>query len=297
MEISVQKINSYSGHKGAIYALAFDAETGKVYTSGADGWVVEWQLDQPENGRLLAKIPNSVYALYFCSVTRKLHVGSAEGDLYRIDPENLEVTDSKKVHTAGIYYISGGTQHLFTGGGDGMICAFDLKSLRSLAKSKIAEKSVRIIKVWSGSVWAGTSDCTIVNLDFNLQLIQRIENAHNSSVFSFELYEQSLISGGRDAMINQWEIAPKLKQTNSVAAHNLHVHSLALQPGGKLLLSCSMDKTIKIWNASNMKLLKVLDFARYQGHTNAINKVLWVNDAEFVSVGDDKMMHAWRLIS
>ena len=55
-----------------------------------------------------------------------------------------------------------------------------------------------------------------------------------------------------------------------------------------------MDKTIKFWN-DQLELVKVIDFARYQGHTNCINKVEWIDENMFVSCSDDRSLCLWKV--
>ena len=61
-----------------------------------------------------------------------------------------------------------------------------------------------------------------------------------------------------------------------------------------LILSCSMDKTIKIWD-DELQLLKVLDKERNDGHTNCVNKVQWLKDGIFISSSDDRDLIVWQV--
>ena len=58
-----------------------------------------------------------------------------------------------------------------------------------------------------------------------------------------------------------------------------------------------MDKSIKIWDAREYKLLKVIDKARHAGHGTSINK-LWWSEYEnlLVSASDDKKISVWNLV-
>jgi WD40 repeat protein len=59
-----------------------------------------------------------------------------------------------------------------------------------------------------------------------------------------------------------------------------------------------MDKTLKIWDASEFKLLKVIDFARHGGHKNSVNKLYWSDYQDLlVSASDDKKISVWKLNS
>jgi WD40 repeat protein len=57
-----------------------------------------------------------------------------------------------------------------------------------------------------------------------------------------------------------------------------------------------MDKTIKIWDAKNFKLLKVIDKSRHGGHLTAVNKIFWSNyKNRLISCSDDRSISIWEL--
>jgi WD40 repeat protein len=57
-----------------------------------------------------------------------------------------------------------------------------------------------------------------------------------------------------------------------------------------------MDKSIKIWDAENFRLLKVIDKARHAGHGTSVNKLLWSEDQNrLLSVSDDRSASIWDI--
>ena len=58
----------------------------------------------------------------------------------------------------------------------------------------------------------------------------------------------------------------------------------------KLIMSCSVDKTIKIWNYETYELLSTLN-----GHTNTIMSVVHIPDSKYIVSGcSDKTMKIWN---
>ena len=44
----------------------------------------------------------------------------------------------------------------------------------------------------------------------------------------------------------------------------------------------------------NFQLLKVLDFAKYKGHVNSVNKLLWSDHEHYlISASDDRSLIVW----
>jgi WD40 repeat protein len=58
-----------------------------------------------------------------------------------------------------------------------------------------------------------------------------------------------------------------------------------------------MDKSIKVWDAEEYKLLKVIDKSRHAGHGTSVNKLLWTpfND-QLISASDDRTLSVWQII-
>jgi WD40 repeat protein len=80
-------------------------------------------------------------------------------------------------------------------------------------------------------------------------------------------------------------------------AHLYAINHLDFSPNGKHFVTCSMDKSIKVWDAEKLKLLKVIDRARHAGHGTSVNKVLWTKyQDQLLSASDDRTISVWNLI-
>ena len=57
-----------------------------------------------------------------------------------------------------------------------------------------------------------------------------------------------------------------------------------------------MDKSIKVWEAETLQLLKVIDRARHAGHGTSVNKLLWLADGRaLISASDDRTLSVWAI--
>jgi WD40 repeat protein len=95
-----------------------------------------------------------------------------------------------------------------------------------------------------------------------------------------------MISGGRDATLRLWKNTQESE--GSIAAHLLHIHAIELQPSENWIATASMDKTVKIWDANSMELLKVLEKDKLSFHTSSVNALLWLGENRILSAGDDR---------
>lgn len=286
-KIKITKVAQLQGHKDAIYDFALDKENRVVYSAGADGYIVAWDIANPETGSLVLQTNEALYSI--SKQGNALLAGSKSGTVYQVDLEKAELVSRNKVHQGGVFFFSGTR----SGGEDGILRNYlEPSILDEVNGLKLSDESLRYCVENDTYLFIGASDHKIYKLNKETLMLDAVLEGHTNSVFGLELIDDyTLVSTGRDAYIRAWDL--KLHQeVFAVPAHNYQAKSLAYN--GKFLLSSSMDKTIKVWN-EELKLLKVIDYVRYGGHTNCINKVQWVDENMFVSSSDDRSLVLWKL--
>ncbi|MBR9861625.1 hypothetical protein GYB22_12950 [bacterium] len=279
------KVAQLQGHKDAIYDFALDAEQYVLYSAGADGYIVKWDLRNPGDGTLVLQTDQSFYSVYLDIESNLLYAGTSTGRLYCVDLKNATLLFEKEMKHRAIFTILKWKDEILLGYEDGVLAILNQGDYR------IANSAIRAISPSNEGLIVGSSDNNIYLLDAELNIVSRLEGSENS-VFALELNGEDLLySSGRDARIRLWDLKI-FKEVAEVPAHMYQVKSLSYRNG--LLLSSSMDKTIKVWN-TDLELIKVVDFARNGGHTNCINKVAWVDDRMCVSSSDDRSIVVWQV--
>ncbi len=299
LKIQVNKLHTLTGHNDCIYALVEGSDPRYFYTGSGDGMVVEWDLDNPKDGKLVAKVDHSVYALEVDKERNMLFIGHNFEGIHAIDLETNKEVWSVKVSEQSIFDIKAVGNELYVGTGDGVISILDIEKKSIKKHVKVGKKSVRVMAVDPSKrqLAVGLSDNSIQI--FNLgefTPIHKLE-AHNNSVFalSYSPATSMLISGGRDAYINVWDTKSYALQ-ESIIAHMYAINFLAFREDGEYFVTCSMDKSIKVWDSNSLKLLKVIDKNRYAGHGTSINKVIWSTyNQSVIAVSDDRNISIWNL--
>ena len=271
------------GHKDSIYDFVLDKETRTIYSAGAEGYVVKWDIDNPENGILVLQGGEAFYSM--TKHDAHLLLGSRNGEIFKVNLADNTLVSKQKKHHGGVFFIMDTT----SGGEDGILSYTRNEEQRSL---QVSNESLRCIIQSEGSYFIGASDNLIYEVDKDTMQVTRTLVGHTNSVFALTLLdEKTLVSTGRDAMIRAWDLTIG-KEVYSVAAHEYQAKSVSYN--GNILISSSMDKTIKLWN-DKLELVKVIYFDRYQGHTNCINKVEWIDENMFVSCSDDRTLCLWKV--
>ncbi len=298
--MKVNRLHSLKGHRDAIYALQPSPVDSKFFSAGGDGMVVLWDQQSPEDGEVIAKLPNSVYSLHFHTPSGLLIAGQNFEGIHVLDWTSKKEVASLQLTKAAIFDIQSVGNALLVSTGDGAVHLINLDTMTKISTQVRSEKSARTIAInrSSGDIAVGYSDYYIRVFDSTLSLKKEWQ-AHTNSVFTLRYTpdDRFLISGSRDARLKVWDLQADYSQAAEVVAHMYAINYLEFSPDGKHFVTCSMDKSIKVWLSDELRLLKVIDKARHAGHGTSVNKLLWTGYRnQLVSASDDRTISLWEII-
>jgi WD40 repeat protein len=298
--VQIQKLHTLTGHRDCIYTLQGSSSANIFFSGSGDGMIVRWDLEDPEAGELIAKLANSVYALYHDQKNEVLIAGHNYEGIHLLDWKNKKEIGSLQLTKAAIFDIQQHDGTMIVASGDGSVTAVDVNGLRVVGKTQASEKSARTIAVnpLNGEIAVGFSDNFIRVFDEKLNM--KLEwQAHQNSVFTLRYLPDGkfLMSGSRDARFKVWDADSGYIQAAEVVAHLFAINHIEFSPDGKHFVTCSMDKSIKVWNTDELKLLKVIDRSRHAGHGTSVNKLLWTTyKDQLLSASDDRTISVWHII-
>ena len=297
--MEIQRIDTFSGHKAPIYSLEEGREPHFIYSAGSDGWVVEWNLQKPDVGKVLAHIEGSVYCLKLDRSTNIFWIGQNFEGIHGVQVNDQSRVFSIAIPKKAIFDICFWDNQVWVAHDHGLISVVDRESQQIIKYIKSGDKSARkFCLMGQDKIAIGFSDgfIRVFNKNFEMEFAWL---AHELSVFSmiYENSSHSLISVGRDAKIKRWLLeGENTRLVQEVPAHIYAIHDVVVSPDQQFFASASMDKTIKIWRANDLTLLKVIDAPRYGSHKNSVNKLLWSAYLDYlVSASDDKNISIWKI--
>ncbi|WP_448518244.1 WD40 repeat domain-containing protein [Rhodoflexus sp.] len=297
-KIDVKKLATLTGHADSLYALAPAEEAGCFYAAGNDGLVVHWSQSRPEQGYLLARVAGTVYALCSIPTAKMLVVGQNNQGVYLIQTDTRQIQASAAITAAPIFDITYANERIYVATGSGELVVLTADNLQTIGRWPISGNSLRCLALQSSlsHLAIGTSDHHIYVLNYQtMQPLARLAG-HTNSVFSltYSPCGSYLLSGSRDAHLRIWDVASGYALRQSIVAHMYTINHIAYSPNGKWFITCSKDKSIKLWEAATFTLRKVIDRARHAGHGTSVNKLLWLNDRQFVAASDDRSLSIWE---
>jgi len=300
-KVSIEKIATLTGHNASIFSI-IRYKAPHLFLSGAgEGWIVEWDFNDLEMGRLLAKVDTQIFSLCFLEKEKVVVAGNMNGGVHWVDIENPTKTKNILQHKKGVFAIQQIDNELFTAGGAGLLTRWDIAKQKTIESLHLSNQSLRCLAFSKtrNELAVGASDHCIYLLDATtLEIKQTIKAAHENSVFAIKYSpdHRFLISGGRDAHLRVRDLEKGGVEVSFQPAHWYTINDIAFHPKAPIFATASRDKTIKIWDAESFELLKVIETVRDQGHLNSVNRLYWSSFNDYlVSCGDDRSIMVWEV--
>jgi WD40 repeat protein len=293
----------FYGHKNSIYLLIAGPKPGDFISSGADGLVVQWNVNEPDKGKLLARVQSSVYALCLIPEYNCLLIACNGDGLHLLDlEEEKEIWNFPTPNHVWFRSLWDGTV-IHLAGSKGSLLQIFLKE-KKVNSILLGTDDLRAFGMNQDQSWMafGNSSGEIFMHHSDSHTFSVQKNVHQGTVFALQFYpiENQMVTAGKDAKIKKWKFSEngEMELLLETDAHLFGIHDIAFHPFRPILASCSMDKTIKIWDAETLKLLRVLDRARHAGHGHSINQILWLAKPELLlSCSDDRTISAWDIFA
>lgn len=299
------RIATLSGHRDAVYALAGRPGSDQIFSGSADGMVVAWNAAQPEaDGELLARVENSVYALHELPGRGLLLLGHNFQGVQAIDLQSKTLAYATALPPVAIFEMvySESRQRLYCALGDGTLAVLRGPDFRVENLLRLSQQSLRCLALHEGrgELAVGASDWKTYILDLDSLAIKATLTEATNSVFTLAYSPdgQHLLAAGRDAHLRRYHATDGYPLADSVVAHMYTINHLAFSGDGRYLASCSLDKSIKLWDPASLALLRVLDKSRAAGHGTSVNKLVWPGAQQrLVSCSDDRSLAVWQVAS
>src|SRR5210317_815613 len=96
-DISIHKEQTFSGHKDAVYSLIPSNDPDSFISAGGDGMVVAWEMNDNPDGSLIARLPNTIYAMDILPEIGLLAVGQNYEGIHFIDINSRKEAGSLKI--------------------------------------------------------------------------------------------------------------------------------------------------------------------------------------------------------
>ena len=90
-------------HSGAVYALAYDAQRGVLFSGGADQVVAAWNDELQQQTAMTIRTSAPIYSLCFVQAHRTLFIGLNDGSLHGVHMDQRAEITAFREHTSAIH--------------------------------------------------------------------------------------------------------------------------------------------------------------------------------------------------
>ncbi len=277
--------SEYKLHEGPVYGVAISENI--AFTASADKTVKSIDLltgiIQPFTVRSEVS-PISLWAIS----PELLAIGYLNGELYLVNPHTRKILFEHSFTGEGVFSMySFNDSELYIGLGSGRLAILDFVSLDWIYLEQISTDKIRAIvfDAKRDCCYIGSKNGEIIDFDVRAYCVNHRWHAHDGGVNSLCFTSSHLlISGGKDGHIRVWK---NKECVNSIPAHRGVVYGLI--EVGAYIVSCSRDKSVKVWEMESLKPVQKITF-----HRQSVNQIAQQNAHSFVTASDDHRIAHWE---
>jgi WD40 repeat protein len=300
-KIELKKVTEFTGHQQPIYCVIAAPQQGRFFSAGGDKMVVEWNIDDPSTGVLVAQLPFTIYSLCVIKTSNILLAGTSAGGIHIINMELKKEIKYFEIPDEGIFDIQYSDVHqlIIASTAKGSLVFIDPVDFSLVGTISLSTEKIRNISFNTSRpyLYAACADTKIYVVDILKREKVFEYAAHNwaCNAVYYNAAKDELITASKDAHIRIWDIKKEFKMIKNIPAHNYAIYQLIYHPTLHIYATASRDKTIKLWD-EDIEILLRIDKEKYDGHSNSVNTVCWLYEKYLVSGGDDRKIMLWEII-
>lgn len=294
--MNLQKQLEFNGHNAAVYSLAFDGTS--VYSGSADGFVARWDLITGVQDKFSIRADAPVYSIALIKDQKWLVVGLSSGAIHIIDVEQKKEHRFIQQHPSAVFFIIENPikKHVYSCDASGNLAVWNFDNFNLMLFIPFDCGKIRrvVVSPDGETIALCCQDGKLRILDTTFFNEKESFYAHkdgtNSSTF---ISPKVLLTGGKDAMLRLWNLE-KNEELYEIPAHNFAVYDLIFIKELNKIISCSRDKTIKIWNSNDFSIEIRID-RKLGGHSHSVNAICEMDSHRFATCSDDKRIIVWKI--
>jgi WD40 repeat protein len=243
---------TFKGHNGEIRSIAFVPGKNEFYTSGSDGQVLKWSLDNKEQTLQIVYSGTDVIEVLAVSPDASWLACGGGNSIIKMIPlkgnAGFDLAGHKGKIKSLIFSYDG--KYLYSASLDGKVLKWDIAARTSTSVSD-GSMSITSIDVSSNNKYlAGiSSDGKVVvwNPESKSDNFRIETTGKNIKVVRFNPESNILAIGDVNGNVELWDINLR-KKISEVKAHSAQINDIQFNTTLKQMATASNDKTIKLFN-------------------------------------------------
>lgn len=280
-----------TGHAAPIYGISWDGQF--LYSSAGDKYVTRWNLaTNTQDTSFTVKLDSTAFVIKV--VGSNCFIGCSDGTILAVD--TVQKSIKWQINQFGNSIFS--FEHvetknwLLVGDEEGNLMALNTENGERIIHLPLAAGKIRCIQLINENLFVCTQ--LIGVLVFSIETWNEVAawepNEKGTIGIKLDQKNQCYITIGKDAHIAISDFQYNLLKR--IPAHYQNIYQLVQVDD--VWITCSMDKTLKVWNSDFSKVVQKMD-VKTGSHNRSVNNLVTLDNERFASVGDDKKIIIWKL--
>jgi WD40 repeat protein len=253
---------TFQGHSGEIKSVAFVPGKKEFFTSGADGKVLKWNLDNTKSSLQVVYSGTEITEVLSVSPDADWLACGGQNAAIRMIPINGKGIEFElKGHSGKIESLifSIDSKYLYSSSADGNVRKWDLSSRNSIIVSPAAILITRIDLSADGRRLAGTGskgNAVVWDPERNIDVFTIESSARHIKTVRFKPGGNILAVGYTDGYMEIWDIDKKEK-LSGIQAHTSEINDIRFNSKLSQMATAGSDGKLNLWDTRDLTALPV----------------------------------------
>ncbi|MEQ9063866.1 MAG: hypothetical protein RIE58_06800 [Vicingaceae bacterium] len=252
-----EEYNSLRGHSGAVRSLAYNSKGDKMYTAGADGRIIQWDMSKTDGEHTILQFNrNRINRSLAISPNDNYLAVAVDDEIQLIELNSTKSPEILKAHRGTIWSLSitPDSKFLVSTGADSSIYLWDIASQehRLIAKYNSLVKSVAISPDRTYII-GGTEDGQLIKWHVEGEFQPEILHTDPSNpIYAVAISNKGdvIASGDLGGTVRLFDAKTK-NEIFDLSGHDARINELKFSPDDSRLASASFDGKIQLWDTQN----------------------------------------------
>lgn len=251
------KLKNFSGIEGQVKSIAFIPGKNEFFTSGSDGKVLRWDLDDKDQSYRIVYSDNEVIDVLAVSPKADwIACGGADSSIKMIPISGDDQSYELKGHSGSIRSLifSFDGNYLYSAALDGKVLKWDLTARTSTDLSADGMSITSIDLSTNNRYLAGISDqggAIVWNPELKTEKLKIASSGKKIRSIRFKPDEGRIAVGYDDGMVELWDIALKEKVAE-FQAHSGEINEIRFNTRFGQMATAGNDGMLKLWDTRDL---------------------------------------------
>ncbi len=279
------------GHSSPVYGASFSFPY--IYSTSGDKKIARWFSDSgKQDPSFVVRLEEVAYCI--ASSETYLFVASTKGTISCIHTNSKELLWEKNLFGHAIFSIEIDeiSERIYFGDHEGNFTVLNFTG-EKLISLPLACGKIRVVKIIEKLVFVASNEgdvCVFETENFNQ--ISHLKISSGVSSLKYDALGKVLFLASRDAHLYIYDLLTA-SELSKIPLHRQTIYGLLRIDS--FLITCSQDKTIKIWNTDDWTCIQRIEH-KDGGHNRSINGLLKIGKNQLLTFSDDKTLILWDWI-